>query len=474
MHRPTPAGIPTSRPNPAPGLQPGNAWRLGFTLVLSPSGIPFNTAPQITGVVPSGIPSGTNTLNMATLRNNAWGDVGSFLVGSGGAITETLPSVLYPGVQTTGTYGVYVPVTPIASNYGIALIADDGNGFGPSAHALQVVTLFDALGHPLTTPTIKYLSFPNAYDLDGQALTPDGSQGILVDGGNTVRFFSQVQTGNPVASATTVDISQFGGDGDAVAIMPDGNEAVVSGDDSSKLVLISGISSGTPQLAAPIGIPGSRDGLVLSNDGKVMLARGGSSITVFQITPITPVTGSLGGKVYHSFANTGEISNAPGSTGEDGRNGMAFSPVDSSRAVVVGSGTIALIQGLPDNPTLRSSSISGGAVPYAVSISFDGKLAVVGTDKGLALYAGVDTGLLTPVGPLFAPSFQSGGTSYFLGDVKTLGITLDGKHVVACSQVPSSQNGTLLVIPFSRSGFQAPVGQLDGVAVPDNDQLVMH
>jgi hypothetical protein len=468
----SPLGVPAG----AAQALAATSYVLAFKLELNPVTITtFNVPVAMGGNVGTAATAGS-LLNLAILRNGLWVPVSNFQVGASGGLTQTLASVQLPGVVTPGTYLVYKGASVIPANYGIALVADDGNGSGPAASAVQVISLFDAQGVPLAKPTVKYLAFPNAYDLDGQALTPDGKQGILVDGGNTVRFFSAVDTGVPVASTTTVDISAYGGDGDAVAIMPDGDEAVVSGDSSSVLLVISGIVSGQPKPAITIPIAGYRDGLVIAADGKVMLARGTSGLTVFTMAAITPATGALGGTIAHTFTNKAELTTVPSPYGEDGRDGMAISRTDSTRAVVIGSGattgtpTLALLTGLTTTPTVAATlAIPGVYSMESVDITYDGKFAIIGTNQGLVMVAGIDTGTLALVGPGYAPNVTTGGSTVPMAYVNTLGLTLDGKYVVVCCNY-----NLLLVIPFSASGFGAPVGQLDNVAVPSNDQMVMH
>ena len=484
----------------------GNVYILAFAITTNPPSITqFNVPVKLGGSVPTTIASGT-TLNLAMLQNNAWVDVTTITVGAGGAITQSLQSTTLPGITAPGTYVLYQPApgtNTAVKNMGIALIPDDSNGLD----ALQVVNLYDASGNLLATPTLTLLNYSGASDLDGSALTPDGSQGIMVDGGNTLRFFSGVQTGVPLASTNTLDTSTYGDDGDSVAIMPTGDEAVVSADDNNELLLVSGITSGSPQMAATIPTPSgsaNRDALLISNDGKVMLARGPDGLTVYAIAPVTPSAGPLGGKVSHSFT---QISDVPtlGSNGafEDGREGMAISPVDSSRAVIIGPGNIAqMLTGLPNNPTVRKLALrlptpkrkvriphepgdkdrapvtlNGATNVYSVSITPDGKSAVVGTDSGLILLSGVDTGTLTQVTSTpYAPTYQVSSTSVTLGYIPTLNITLDGKYVVAITPGPGTDmvNGTLLVIPLTSSGFGTIAGQLNGVAVTYNDQMMIH
>jgi hypothetical protein len=295
----------------------------------------------------------------------------------------------------------------------------------------------------------------------------------MVDGGNTVRFFSAVQTGVPIASTTTVDISNYGGDGDSVAILPNGDEAVVSGDSSSVEVLVSGILSGSPVAATTIPIPSNRDGLVISTDGTVLLGRGYNGVTVFAVAPITPVAGSIAGTVSHSFTQVANLTTVGYPPSEDGRDGMAMSPVDSTRAVVITGSTIQLLTGLTTTPVVGAAVIlPSGEYAYSVSISPDGKLAIVGAMGGLLMYSGVDTGTLAQVGTsVYAPSYSVGSSTVTMGHVYTLGITLDGKYVVA----GDSANKALVVIPFTSAGFAAaPAATLGAVAIPDNDQLLIH
>jgi hypothetical protein len=445
----------------------GGTSLLGFTMA-APGLTSFNVAVRINGTVASTITAGT-TLNLAMQTGSSWADVSTITVGSGGLLNQNLSSTLLQGIMAPGTYVLYLPVSgcnTAVSNLGIALVTDD-NG------TLQVANLYDANGNALPTPILTNLVYSSAYDLDGMALTPDGSQGIMVDGSNRILFFSNVQTGTPVASSTVIDVSNYGAgtDGDSVAIMPNGNEAVVSLDGSNQLLLVSGIASGNPQAAAIITVPDYRDGVVISNDGRVLLARGSSGLTVFSIAAITPTTGSLGGSVSHSFTQTADITTGLGYGPSDGRKGMAISPTDSSRAVVIDSGgNAALVTGLPNSATAHTQIPLTG-YPYSVSITPDGKKAIVGTSSGILMLSGVDTGTLTQVGTTsFAPTYTLNGSSTTLGSVYTLGVTLDGRYAVVCDQ----SNSALLVIPITATGFSAPVGILGGVTSPYNDQLVIH
>jgi hypothetical protein len=133
--------------------------------------------------------------------------------------------------------------------------------------------------------------------------------------------------------------------------------------------------------------------------------------------------------------------------------------------------TITMVTGLPNAPVAASPlDLSAAGNVYSVSVSPDGKTAVVGGDKGLLLVSGVDTGSLAIAGSVYAPTYTGASASVTLATVRTLGITLDGKYVVACDY----DNSALLVIPITSTGFSSPVGVLNNFAVPYNDQMLIH
>jgi hypothetical protein len=494
-----------------------NVYVTAFQISLSPTQITtFSVPMQVTGsgVVPLSIAAGT-VLNIAFLAyqgttNAAWTDVGTYTVGSGGAFTGNLPTASEVGITQPGLYVLYVPATgnTTVANYGVALLGAD-SGY------MSVINIYGSNGLPVASPPVTQVNIANSYDLDGQSLTPDGHYGVLVDGSNTVSFFTGA-SGVYTASQNTLDISQFGGDGDSVVITPNGDTAVVTGDGtSSELVTISGISSGTPALTSTIATPASRCGLVMSNDGKVMLARGVDAVTAYAVAPQTPVAGSLGGSANYSFTQTANLTAlGDGGNTEDGRDGMAMSPVDSSRAVVVlqdpstGAPTLTELTGLPQNPVahavrLRAPApktryvhidpedrgrkerprlvLNGVAACYSVSITLDGKMAVVGTDTGLILVSGIDTASPTQVGTTsFNPNYTytpTGGsaTTQTLGQITSLAITLDNKYVIAVSTEANNEAyASVLTFPFTSTGFGAAVSQADNIALPYNDQIVVH
>jgi fibronectin type 3 domain-containing protein len=464
-----------------PAITTNGTYIVGFRVGLNPPTIPSFNVPVTVGGNLGNLISENATINLAFLYNNLWADEATFRVAAQGAFSQNIPSVTLPGLLNPGWHLLYRAAeggNTSVSNLGVVLLADDGSEMADNSNGLQVVHLYDANGQLLTSPVVNLLDYPNAGDLDGAALTPDGSQGIMVDGGNTVRFFSNVQTGTPVASANTLDVSNWGGDGDSIAILPNGDEAVVSLDADNSLLVVSGILSGTPVAASTIPVPNYRDGLVMSRDGNVLLARGYGGLAVFSVAHVAPpVAGSIAGTVSHQYTQIADLTSLGTEYTEDGRDGMAISPADSSRAIVVtpDDGSVRLITGLPASPTVGAPVSLGSASPLSVAITPDGKLAIVGTQMGLAMFSGVDTGNLVQVGSLFTPTYSiNSNPPRTLSLVPTLGITLDGKYaVVGDSPNWYGHDGALVVIPFNASGF-APPAEAIPLTISDNDQLLVH
>lgn len=388
--------------------------------------------------------------------------------------SQTAAPTATPTTAPTATPTPGPSPTPIGLSF--ALVGDDGSGF---LNGVQIMQVEDATGTALSTPTQNFVSVP-AGDIDGLTLTSDGSRGALIDGSNHVYFFtSELLQGNLTVSPNTVDVSQFGGDGDSIATLTDGDEVVVSAGGTTDLALISDILSGTPVIADRI--PTSNlgleyDGVVISLDSKVMLSRSasGGSIDVYSIAPVSPHPGPIGGTVAFAFTLNQNLTVPQASP--DGREGMAISPTDSSRAVIANLDNSAiLLTGLPTSPTLGPPVTLPGAAS-ATTLTPDGKFAVVAVAGGLVVLGGVDTGALAQVGGLYSPSFPTPSGSCQLTSPTTLSVTPDGKYIVViqnCSLQSQSSvgSGVLLTIPITAGVLGSPAGQLNYVVTPSDDQM---
>jgi hypothetical protein len=479
------------------------------------------------GIVPSSIPAGTQ-LNIAINQSSTWVDVGTATVGAGGTFTSSIPTAELPEIAQAGTYLVYEPAagsSTIAVDLGFALIADDGTA--PTVSGLQFVQIEGPTGNALPTPTTTYFPIPDADDLDGEGLTPDAQHGSVVDGGNLVYFYSGIPQHAFVLSPNTVDITNYGADGDSIVSLPGGDQVVASGN-GAQLAVISGILAGSPAVSDTINNPGAtddRDGLVISNDGKTMLSRGESGLDVWAVAPVAAHAGSTGtGTTSFSFTLKATLTTTvPTPFGEDGRDEMAISPVDSSRALVAGSDAggnpeIVLLTGLPNSPTvsvlhprlpavthrkrqrvarepsthrapLFSLTPSGASILYAVAITPDGTTAYVSSDVGVITLSGVNTGTLAQVGTPYAPTVFAGAgmTEPFVFEgAPSLGVLPDGKYLVEVvdsdgdvgptGSTDSTQgDGILITVPIGAGhALGAPVGQLNQVVTTFNDQIIFH
>ena len=421
------------------------------------------------------------TLKLAACVSGSWSDVATLVAGTNGSIAENLPSLQLPGLLSPGTYLLYLPsagANSALSNFGAALVTDGGYGMSDGSDGLQIVSLYDSGGNLLIPPAVTYVDYPGAVSLAAVALTPDASVGLIAGGDSKLRLFANLQSSQPAALVNQLDLSSYGANVSSVATVGNGEEAVISSGSTSALLQLSGVLTAAPQVAATIAIPGPRNALALSSDSQVLLARGPSGLTIFSVTALaTPVSGNVSGTVMHRFTQQADFAALGSAAFASGRGGMAISPSDSSRAVVLqaptssSSATLQLITGLPTSPSLAAPiNLPAGFIPHAFAISFDGALAAIGGSGGVLLYSGVASGPLTLVQGPYAPAYQAGNNSYVLGKITTMAFTLDNQYLVVGDQT----NLSLVVIPFSASGFSAVASALGDVSIPGDDQLVIH
>jgi hypothetical protein len=359
-----------------------------------------------------------------------------------------------------------VPPKPLAfKSFGYALFSDDSSATDAQGNGkLELVQLYDSAGNLRPSLTLQSTPVVSGYDIESLALAPDASTAVFADGARQLRFITGLDKSAPQIATRTLDISSYGTDVDAVVMLPTGDAAIAAPDTNNALIVVTGIRSGQPAVSATIPTPDLRNGLVLSNDTKTLLARGYSGITAYAVGSGSPAT----------FAQTGNLTNVPGLDSADGRAGMAISPVDSTRGVAVGHGpAIAMLNGLSSAPSAQSTPISGAHNAYAAAISPDGKTAYVGTDNGIAVFSGVDTGTLTQT-QFYQPPLSGGAQ---LAQISSIALTLDGRALVVVgvsSTAQSATNGYLEVLPILNGTLGAPLATLSGVAVPESDQLLIH
>jgi hypothetical protein len=224
-------------------------------------------------------------------------------------------------------------------------------------------------------------------------------------------------------------------------------------------ILFTGAAAGLPHTAIRI-----------SNDGTAALVRGPGDLLAFQIT--------ITGNGNYAFGQTVDDTTL-GSFGQAlrGNGDMAFSPTDSTRAVVAGTtsaaGYLTLVTGLPSNITKAQIALPAGAgTPHSVIVSPNGEYAIVGTDAGIVVAEGVNGSSLTyvasfapgvpSIADVSSPSFVAcDGNTYHLTNVVSVGYSYDQQYLVALGQAagvscPGGANGSLLAIPFSDTTGSTP------------------
>lgn len=461
-------------------LSAGASFVAAFQLDFSPTSLTALSAPcNLSAALSSTVPVAGTTLKLAQRNGTSWSDVATFVVGGGGAVAENLPSYGLPGLLAAGTYVLYQPTvgTNFAiSNLGLALISDGGYGMSDGSSGLQIVRLYDSTANLLATPLLSYLDYASAWFIDSIAVTPDASVALLASADTELRGFAGLQLNQPLALAE-VDLSAYGSSFPSAVVLGAGDEALLANASSSALLLVTGLLTGTPQPASLISAPAARTALTLSADGTVLLARGATGLTVYAVSSLS-TAGSIAGTIGYAFTPIVDWSVLGSSSFVGGRGGMALSPADSSRAVVLtaltagsGAATLQLLTGLPGVPQLAASlNLPAGFSPAAVAISYDGDIAMVSGSGGLLLYTGVASGALVLRHGPYAPSYDAGLNSYVLGTATTLAVTLDNHYVVVGDQT----NLSLLVVPFDATGFNAVASACPEVSIPASDQLVMH
>ncbi|MBV8116333.1 MAG: hypothetical protein JOZ01_00065, partial [Candidatus Eremiobacteraeota bacterium] len=432
---------------PAPLFTQGAGNKYVFAFCVDFGSTAPSKAPLIQGgpgFVPPSVAKPGSVLNIAVNRNNTWVDVGTALVAPNGSFTAQPPTANLPGVTATGKYLIYVPgIPPPQLHLGLAIAGDDGLATGGAPDGFQVVQFEDRAGNLLPAPAPTYVPLPAAFDIDNVSLTNDAFVGALVDGGSRAYFFKGLPQRTIMMLPNSVDISAFGGDSDSVASLQNGDEVIATGD-GPQLAQISGLLSGNPVVANAITVSSPKDGLVTSFDSKAMLARdsSGNGIDVFSITAVAPHAGTLGGRVAYDIKLVSTISNSDPNfvtpVEADGREGMAFSPQDSTRALVVGTDhggnpSVGLITGIPNSATMQTLrlqipnahlrlhdarevrgrragraglTLSGLSGPVSVVVAPNGRDAYVAGSGGIVGITGVDTGSLTQVGSPIAPVVQ--------------------------------------------------------------------
>ncbi len=158
-----------------------------------------------------------------------------------------------------------------------------------------------------------------------------------------------------------------------------------------------------------------------------------------------------------------------------GGGAIAFDPQNSGRALVGGTtagggSTLTLVTGLP-NAIVKAATLGLSGTIRSIAITSNGSFGIVGTDGGIIVVKGVDTGTLSLVAP-FAPVAGSSNASApiyttctgavaALSSIYSVAVSQDQHFLVALGTAPgvacpSGYNASIVAVPFSTSSGTSP------------------
>jgi hypothetical protein len=210
----------------------------------------------------------------------------------------------------------------------------------------------------------------------------------------------------------------------------------------------------------------------VSPDGTGMVAWEVSG--AFDFYELSPTTQEHGENIDLTFAGGGAGQTpVPAVTG---RGAMAWNAASDTVLAGGQDGSVTAFTGIKESPSMSSIVLPGAPAVASISYAPGGTYAVVATASGLFTVV-VSTGGVPSVsaGPI-NPSYAWGGETYQLDHAQSVGISADGKYLVALTDQPTSTNGTLVVIPIDTSGDVGAVGLTLGgfVASLGVDALSVH
>ncbi|GAC1547905.1 MAG: hypothetical protein NVS3B16_20340 [Vulcanimicrobiaceae bacterium] len=158
-----------------------------------------------------------------------------------------------------------------------------------------------------------------------------------------------------------------------------------------------------------------------------------------------------------------------------GSGAIAFDPQDAGRALVGGTtnagggSTLTLVTGLP-NAIVKASTLAVPGNIRSIAATNNGSFAIVGTDAGIVVVKGIDTGTLAIVPP-FAPAGGSNasvptyrtctGAPAPLSSIYSVAVSGDQRFLVALGTTPgltcaSGYNASIVALPFSTATGTTP------------------
>jgi len=401
--------------------------------------------------------------------------------------------------------------TPTAATIGVAYLPDGGNAGGFSG--LQIVNFEDTLGHLLpnvSTSSPKPVVFPGA--VGPFTISNDGFAAIAAVSTSTSPTYTRVQSVFGTNANATVpvgpgyDVTQVQPSAPTQAPSPGSSASplpsavpvlskvtslsiyglaqstqavgVVAGPDTTGFLGLTQLSNAGPVFGGfvpyagqtPAPIVASRPHVIAlaSTNVSTLLARGPQDLLAYAV--------AIGGTGYTFTVGADDTTLGLAAT-TLGSGVMALDPADGTRAMIgqtnPGDGSangVTLVTGLPGKAT-HAMTISVNAVPHSIAITAGGGYAVVGTDQGFVVIAGVDSGTLTLL-PAFAPAAAPStfnhpsytgcdGNTYQLANVSSVGFSGDQAYLAALGNQPAAacaggRTASLVVVPFNQTTGTSP------------------
>jgi len=407
--------------------------------------------------------------------------------------------------------------SPCANSLGIAYEPDGGNG--GAFKGVQVTHFEDnnqnlcgATAAPNATPpgvafaaSVGPLAFANdrsdaiavlqnasgtftlAQDIFGTAV------GSLVPVGNVYDLGANPPTPAPVASASaspsgtaTPSNAPLLADAQSIAIVGTGSSGVAlttglaAAGSPNAIVALTSLTNAPPQYGSAVPFSGANYTLktIPSNPRSIVrigtdpnqvvaLARGPQDLLSFAVT--------LVGSGYQFDAKAIDATLGSNVTLR-GSGAIAFDPQDAGRALVGGStaagsgSTLTLVTGLP-NTIVKSSTLALPGNIRSIAATNNGTYGVVGTDAGIVVVKGLDTGTLSIVAPFApaagianasAPAYRTcTGATAALSSIYSVAISGDQRFLVALGTTPgvacaSGYNASIVAVAFSTISGTSP------------------
>ncbi|GAC1396051.1 MAG: hypothetical protein NVSMB59_14740 [Vulcanimicrobiaceae bacterium] len=338
------------------------------------------------------------------------------------------PNATPPGVAFASAVGPLAFATDLSD--AIAVLANATGGFtlaqdifGANVGSIVPVGApYDLASQPTPSPTATSSTSPAPTATPANAPLIADAQSIAILGGGLAGV--ALTTGVPAAGSPNALVALTS----LTNAPPQYGQSVPFSGASYTLRTIPNL----PRTIVRVGISQSSGG----NFSVVALARGPQDLLAFSVSAV--------GTGYRFDAQSDDTTLGSGATLR-GSGAIAFSPLDASRALVGGtsggaSTQLTLVTGMPSK--LVSSSTLGlpGAI-RSIAVTANGAFGVVGTDVGIVVVKGVDTGTLSFVAPFApnpaapsasAPTYRTcSGAPAALTNVASVGVSADARYLVA-------------------------------------------